>query len=309
MKLSSVCSYSAILWFSISIPALAQVSVTGGNRDMEPAREVNLPAVDEKLKAAADMMHAQPPDYNQAIAALTEASQMAPEEDAVWYRLGVAYLESANAQDDAAGKAKRSTEAYNALKKAIDVYTQRKVERLKEQSTKGPCNVEGVCTHVEKVKTGEVSENHKLAVYYSNLGDAAARVGKDQEASRDFQQAAQLDPADAGTYYFVLGIILRNGAKTAEQRKEAVEAFDKAIAADPNKAANYYLKGEVLFGMITIDDQGKVTAPAGTTEALQKYLTLEPHGPYVERAKGLLAALNKPAESENSINKGATKQK
>jgi tetratricopeptide (TPR) repeat protein len=319
---------SAILACVLSIPALAskmepQNVQAGAKKQSVPAEQTRqqeeqaniekykakMAAVDEKFKAAADMMRAQPPNFDQAIETLIEATRMAPEQDAVWYRLGVAYLGSANAQADAAEKARRSTEAYNDLERAVDLYEQRKSQELKENTSKAPCNVEGVCTHVEKVKVGAVSDEHKIAVYYSNLGDAAARLGKTEEASHDFQQAAQLDPADAGTYYFDLGIILRNAAKSVDQRKQAVQAFDQAIAADPNKAADYYLKGEVLFGMATADEQGKIIPQPGTVEALQKYLQLEPNGPYAQRAQSFLAALNTRIESNNGLSKETTKKK
>ena len=293
----SVCVCSAILCFFVSIPALAQVSVTGGSRPPQANPEkYSAKIVDEKLKAAADMIHAQPPDYDQAIAILTQATQIAPNQDAVWYRLALAYLGSANTQSDAAEKTKRSTEAYNDLEKAIDCFKQRKEQEQQENTSNSACNIEGVCTHIEHARKGVVSDLHKLAVYYSNLGDAAAQLGKNDEAAKDFQLAAQLDLPDAATYYFDLGIILRNNAKTSDERKQAARAFDKAIAADPNKAAAYYLKGEVLFGMLTTDSEGKTVPPPGTVEALQKYLDLQPSGPYAEQAKSFLMALSTTGE-------------
>jgi tetratricopeptide (TPR) repeat protein len=302
MKRNCLGVCSAILCLLVSIPVLAQVSVTGGSRDVQAPRNVNIAAVDEKLKTAAEMMHAQPPNYDQAIATLTETTQMAPDQDGVWYRLGVAYLEWANAQTDPAEKTKCNAEAYHDLEKAIEVHGQRKTQE-RQENFKPVCNVEGVCKHDVPVNVGDISDNHKLAVYYSNLGDAAARLGKNEEASKDFQQAAQFDPADAGTYYFDLGIILRNTAKTVDERKLAVEAFDKAIAADPNKAADYYLKGEVLFAMVTTDSEGKILPPPGTIEALQKYLALQPNGPYAQQAKSFLAALNTTNSSDNGSSK------
>ena len=265
--------------------------------------------INEKLKAAGDMMGAQPPRFDQAIAILTEVTQIAPDQDAVWYRLGVAHLKSANAQADDTEKTQHSTEAYNDLEKAIDLFKQRKRQGPPENSSKPPCSINGVCTHVEPVKAGEISDDHRLAVYYSNLGDAAARLGKNDEALKDFQQAAQLDLADAGTYYFDLGIILRNTAKSPDERKHAVEAFDKAIAADPDKAVAYYLKGEVLFGMVTTDSEGKIIPPPGAAEALEKYLELQPNGPYAEPAKSFLAALNNNVENSYGAKKDANKKK
>lgn len=321
MKRNAVRGCSRLLCLFVSISALAQTaSVQGTSRDAaeeikkEPEQakrdkhRANIQGVQEKLKTAGEMMRAQPPRYDQAIAILTEATQMAPDQDVVWYRLGVAQLKSANVQADAAEKAKRSSQAYNDLEKAIDVFKAAKDQAAPENSSKPPCSINGVCTHVETVKTGAISDNHRLAVYYSNLGDAAARLEKHDEAVQDFQQAAQLDLAYAGTYYFDLGILLRNTAKSTEQRKQAVEAFDKAIAADPNQAAAYYLKGEVLFGMITTDGKGKIVPPPGTAEALEKYLELQPNGPYAQPAKSFLAALNTAVESSYGVKKETRKQ-
>ena len=304
MKRNSVWPCSAILCFFLSIPALTQSIVTGGNSAVPGHIEAHL---DERLKAAGEMMRAKPPNYDQAIAILTEATQMAPDQDGVWYRLGVAFLGSANAQADTVEKTKRTTEAYNDLEKAIDLFKQRKSRESQENSSKAACNIEGVCTHVEPAK-GASSDTHKLAVYYSNLGDAAAKLGKKDEAIKDLQQAAQLDPADAGTYYFDEGIILRNAAKTVDERKEAVYAFDESIAAEPTKAVAYYLKGELLFGMTTTDSEGKLIPPPGTVEALQKYLELQPNSPYTAQAKGFLAALNVTGESSDGTKKGTNKK-
>ena len=81
----------------------------------------NIKAINEKLKAATAATQANPPNYDAAIASLNEASQMAPNEDLVWFRLGGVYLDSAKAQTDPAEKTKRYTEAYNDLQKAIEL--------------------------------------------------------------------------------------------------------------------------------------------------------------------------------------------
>jgi hypothetical protein len=45
-------------------------------------------------------------------------------------------------------------------------------------------------------------------------------------------------------------------------------------------------------GKATLDQKtGKMLAPPGTIEALQKYLTLKPDGPNAQSAKDLIAAL------------------
>jgi tetratricopeptide (TPR) repeat protein len=247
--------------------------------------------INAKLSQAADMMKAQPPQYDQAIATLNEVAQAVPNEDVVWYRLGSAYLDSAKVQTDPAEKTKRTTEAYNDLQKAVD---------LKKNPPQGT---------QAKAPSNPAIDNAKLAAYYDNLGAASARLGKVDEAANDYKQAAQVNPAGAAGYYFNLGAILTNTATDANGKKAAAEAFDKAIQADPNKADAYYWKGSNLIALSTTDSAGKLSAPAGTAEAFQKYIELQPTGPHAEEAKQMLAALNQTVETSYGTKKGSTKKK
>src|SRR5258708_13080894 len=82
---------------------------------------------------------------------------------------------------------------------------------------------------------GAVSDNARLAAYYDNLASAAAKVGKNEEAEQAYNQAAELDPANAGQYYYNLGAVLTNANMSNDPniRKQAIEAFDKAIPPHP----------------------------------------------------------------------------
>jgi tetratricopeptide (TPR) repeat protein len=245
------------------------------------AYNAGIKQVNEKLKAATMALQAQPPDYNTAIASLNDATQMAPNEDLVWFRLGSAYLESTKTVTDPAEKSKRDTEAYNDLRKAVDM--KKNAQPPQGAPAKKPEEI--------------AADNAKLAAYYGNLGAAAARVGKTDEAVDSYKQAAQVDPSHAGNYYFNLGIVLHNTAKDTDARKQAMDAFDKAIAADPTRADAYYLKGTDGIALATADSSGKMSAPPGTVEAFQKYLELQPNGPHAEEAKQMLAALNATVET------------
>jgi len=256
--------------------------------------------VNEKLLAASNLTHAQPPNYDQAIATLNEATQMAPDQDVVWYRLGATYLQSATTQTDKAEQTKRNTEAYNDMKKAIDIYKQRTGTAQPTQPGGAP--------PAPAQKSSSPVDNQKLAAYYDNLGAAAAHLGKTDEAVNSYKQAADLDPAHAGDYYFKEGAVLTNTSTDENSRKEAAAAFDKAIAADPNKADAYYWKGSNLMGMATADSSGKLVAPQGTAEAFQKYLELQPTGPHAEEAKQMLAALNQTVESSYGKKSGTKKK-
>ena len=254
----------------------------------------SIKAVNEKLNAAAALMKAQPPDYKQAIATYQEAANMAPDEDIVWYRLGSAYLDSARAQTDPAERTKQTTEAYNDIQKAIE---------LKKSAGQGAKPAGQPAS-----ANGAQPPDSRLAAYYDNLGAAAARLGKVDEASNDYQQAAQIDPPNAARYYFNMGVTLHNVAKDTDGKKKAADAFGKAIAADPTKADAYFLKGSDLFALVE-EKEGKMVAPDGTAEAFQKYLELAPTGPHAEEAKQMLAALNSSVETSYGAKKGSTPKK
>jgi tetratricopeptide (TPR) repeat protein len=288
--------------------------------------------VNEKLKAATAAEQATPPNYDAAIASLTEASQMVPNEDLVWFRLGGAYLDSAKTQTDPAEKTKRYTEAYNDLHKAIDLKTGKTPQAgtpgapaangqpaqengQPAQGNAQPPQGNAQPANAAPPQTGKPAvqsalDNQRLAAYYDNFAAAAARTGKSDEAVNAYQQAATLDPSHAGQYYFNLGAVLTNSnaSNDVKARKQAIDAFDKAIAADPNRADAYFWKGQNLVGMATTDPSGKIIAPDGTTEAYQKYLELQPTGPHADEAKQMLAALNATVET-NYGKKGAKKTK
>ncbi len=131
------------------------------------------------------------------------------------------------------------------------------------------------------------------ASYYNNYALALAKDGKMDDAKTNLEKAAQLDPAGAGKYYYNMGALLVNHA----QNDAAVEEFKKAIAADPNYADAQYQYGVALAGKATTDPSGKIIAPPGTIEALQKYLELKPDGSYAQSAKELIAQLGSSVDT------------
>ena len=245
------------------------------------AKETNtIKALNEKLAAARTDMQPATANYDEAIALMTEATQLDPSRDVLWATLGDAYRVSAPKQTDPSEKSKRFEEALDAYQKAL----QAKQNAL-DKGEKDP------------------DANKKLAAYYNNLADAQAKAGRAEDAIKSYTQAAQLDPAGAGTYYFNLGAVLTNANKS----DEAIQAFDKAIATDPNKADAYYWKGVNLVAKATTDKSGKVIAAPGTEEALNKYLELQPNGQYAEGAKGMLQYIG--GTIETSFGKQKTKKK
>jgi tetratricopeptide (TPR) repeat protein len=125
------------------------------------------------------------------------------------------------------------------------------------------------------------------ASYYNNYALALAKDKKMDEARTNLEKAAQLDPPGAGKYHYNMGALLVNTG----QNDQAAEEFKKAIAADPNYADAQYQYGVAMAGKATTDASGKIVPPAGTVEALQKYLELKPDGPYAQSAKELISQL------------------
>jgi tetratricopeptide (TPR) repeat protein len=122
---------------------------------------------------------------------------------------------------------------------------------------------------------------------FNNYALALAKDKKIDEAKTNLAKAAELDPPGAGKYYYNLGALLVN----SNQNDAATETFKKAIELDPTYADAQYQYGVALAGRATTDATGKVIPPAGTVEALQKYLELKPDGANAPAAKEMIAAL------------------
>ena len=241
--------------------------------------------LNEKLAAAKTAADAG--DFDTAITQITDATQMDPSRDLLWAKLGDYDMSSAAKQTDPAEKTKRYDAAVTNYEKALDL----KQKALEGTQQKPP------------------DANKVLASFYNNLGKAEAQLGKTDDAVKAYNQAAQLDPAGAGMYYYNLGAILTNANTKSDpgMRKAAADAFDKAIAADPNRADAYYWKGTNLIGGATLQGD-KMVAPPGTSEAFQKYLELQPTGPHAEEAKAMLQSLGATVETSYGKKKTTTKK-
>lgn len=195
--------------------------------------------LNKMLTQARTDMTATPPNYDDAIQIMQQATAQDQTHDLLFGYLGDAYL-----------GAKKYPEAADAYTKAITL-----------DANKAP--------------------------YHNNLAQALAKSGQTDKAITEYDTAAKLDPASAGTYFFNEGAVLTNLGKT----DDANAAFDKAIAADPTKADAYYQKGVNLMGKATTGKDGKFVAPPGTVEAFNKYLELAPTGKYADGAKSMIEAV------------------
>ncbi|MGH9615146.1 MAG: tetratricopeptide repeat protein [Acidobacteriaceae bacterium] len=119
-----------------------------------------------------------------------------------------------------------------------------------------------------------------MAAADNNLGEAEAKSGDVKDAVAAYEAAAKADPTNAGMYYANEAIVL---FKTG-QGDAAGAAADKAIAADPNKAIAYYIKGWSLVQHASIDPKtNKIVLPPGCAQAYQKFLSLNPNNPALEQ--------------------------
>jgi tetratricopeptide (TPR) repeat protein len=244
----------------------------------QAAKENNtVKTLNDKLNAAKASSDAG--DYETAITTLTEANQMDPSRDVIWFRLADAYRMSAIKQTDHAEKQKRFESAAADYQKAIEL----------KQSPTAPKDPEA---------------NSKVAAYYNNLAEVYGKSNRVDDAVKSYQQAATLDPAHAGQYLFNTGAVLTNAGKV----DDAVVAFDKVIVADPTKADAYYWKGVNLVGKATTDKSGKVVAAPGTEEAFSKYLELQPTGSHAEEAKAMLQYIGSTIETGFGTKKKAVKK-
>ena len=193
--------------------------------------------------------------YDQAVQALIKASEIGPTELAVWANLADAYMKLAGT--------KTGAEFDDAATKGLAAYA--KAIELKPED----------------------------AATHNNYALALVQAKKIPEAQGELTKAAQLDPTNAGKYYYNLGAVLTN----ANQGEAAADAFQKAIAADPKYAEAYYQYGVYLVSKASFGADGKVTPVPGTVEAFQKYLELAPTGQFSQAAKDMLTTINATVET------------
>ncbi len=187
--------------------------------------------------------------WDAAVENLQKASEMDPNQHVVWSNLAEAY--------SGAAATKTGQEQTDLYTKAMEAF--QKAIALKPDDP----------------------------AYLNNYGLMLARAKKGPEAQEQLTKAAQLDPTNAGKYYYNLGAILQN----TSQYDAAVEAFKKATEVDPNHAEAQYWYATALSSKITMSSDGKVVAPPGMREALEKYLALKPDGQFAQPAKELLTTI------------------
>jgi tetratricopeptide (TPR) repeat protein len=132
------------------------------------------------------------------------------------------------------------------------------------------------------------------AALHNNLGSVYAEMGKVADAQKEFQTAADLNPAGASGYYYNLGVVMVNQGKM----DEAGVALKKATDLDPNNANAFYWYGMALLGKAETKPDGSVVPVPGTMEAFQTYLKLQPTGQWAQAAQASIDQLKAAVPTE-----------
>ena len=208
-------------------------------RDMSPEQKAALEKSMKEREQAMAKNKALNDAFNQGMAALaakqfdvaitsfTKAGELDPNQNVVWAQLAESYMQNANQ--------KVGAEQQASIDKALEAYTKALAIRPED------------------------------AAYHNNYALALAKAKKLPESQAELAKAAQLDPTNAGRYFYNLGAVLVNTG----QNDAAGEAFKKAIDMDPNYADAQYQYGMYLLGKAQVTPDGKVIPAAGTKEALE----------------------------------------
>jgi tetratricopeptide (TPR) repeat protein len=128
---------------------------------------------------------------------------------------------------------------------------------------------------------------------YMELGTDLAQVGRMPEATATCEKILTLGATSKGLQagcYKNIAIVLTNEGKLGE----ATAPLEKATQLNPQDAAAWKLLGDALSHAITAKSEHGETVyviPPGSIEAYQKYLQLEPNGPYAGQVQSSLEEL------------------
>jgi tetratricopeptide (TPR) repeat protein len=222
-------------------------------------------ALNDTFNAGKDALAAK--NYDAAADAFQKGVELDPNQGVIWANLADSYVGQAATKTGADQQA--------ILEKGIDAYA--KAIALKPDNP----------------------------AYHNNYALTLAKAKKFDEAQAELNKAAQLDPPQAGRYYYNLGAVLVNNGQAAA----AEVAFKKSIEANPDYADAQFQYATALSAKLATGADGKVVAPDGMKDALEKYLSLDPMGQYADAAKGMLQMIGATIQTDYSKKGAAPKKK
>jgi tetratricopeptide (TPR) repeat protein len=134
---------------------------------------------------------------------------------------------------------------------------------------------------------------------YMELGTDLAHLGKMPDAIEACDKVLTVDPTAKNMQvacYKNVAIVLTNRGKLLD----SIAPLQKVTLLNPQDALAWKLLGDSLVSTMTSRSQdGKIVyvIPPGTVEAYQRYLQLEPNGPYAGQIKSALQGLAQFAKS------------
>jgi tetratricopeptide (TPR) repeat protein len=194
--------------------------------------------------------------FQAAIDAFVKATEMDAKQDVIWGHLADAYYRLA--------KEKTGAEREAVIGKALE----------------------------SSLKAMELKPTD--ATYLNNYALELVEAKKIPEAQAVLEKAAQIDPPNAGRYFYNLGVVMSNTGQT----DAAGQAFKRAIDIDPKYADAQYEYAVWLMQKAQIGADGKIQPAPGTREALQTYLALAPNGRNADGARALLASFDQAIQTE-----------
>jgi tetratricopeptide (TPR) repeat protein len=252
---------------AITPKKLTSPSEHGGSAQAQPPeREFNRPANEGQRTYALFLEAKNAIDAKNWQAAIPPLKELAASDPNNWQyesTLGDVYVYTA-----------QFDQALESYRKGIE-----KVERINPEDANNPLS-------------DPAQKNAAIATMLTKQGNAYLKLHKNKEAVDAYTNAASLDPNPSVAYFNLCATQYNTG-----DVEGALNACDKAIAADPNKADAYFIKGSLLAAGSKTDSNGKLTAPPGTAEALNKYLELQPDGPHANDVKQMLSYIGSRVET------------
>jgi len=223
------------------------------------------------------------PNFDKDIATMKTATEQRPTEDVLWYEYGNVLVSSARAKMDADKKAHTPvTQDADAMQQLND----------------------GAAALQKSIDLNVASKKPNPAIQasaYNMIGSSYGATGKVEEAKSAYENAARIEPANAFVYFNNEGINFYQASLTnSAMQKPALDAFNKALAVNPNKPETVYLKIQVLLAdpSNTIDPKTQMMkVPPGTVDALQTYLQLAPTGPHAADVTAILQSLGEKVDT------------